>query len=262
MSDLLAKRLYVVGNWKMHGLLSSLPVILDIDRAAACYSRVDVALALPFTLINPAVITVEHTAIGGQNCHAARKGAFTGDISGQMLADCGASFVLLGHSERRLGCGEDSATVRAKMRATLDDGLSAILCVGENLEQRDKGLAESSVRDQLLASLPDDLAPDDMVTVAYEPIWAIGTGRIPEADQIAAMHGALRQTLHDRLGQRAAAIRLLYGGSVNDTNIAALLSIADVDGVLVGNASLDPHRFRAVVRAAHQASLHASTRSR
>ncbi|WP_068082876.1 triose-phosphate isomerase [Novosphingobium rosa] len=253
-----AKRPYVVGNWKMHGLLSSLPAILDIDRAAACYIGVDVALALPFTLINPAAITVEHTAIGGQNCHAAHEGAFTGDISGRMLADCGAHFVLLGHSERRLGCGEDSATVRAKMQATLDDGLSAILCVGESTEQRAAGLAETSVQEQLLASLPDGLTSIGSITIAYEPIWAIGTGRIPQPAEIAAMHGALRQTLRDRLGPQAAAIRLLYGGSVNDDNAEALLAIPDVDGLLVGNASLDPRRFRAVVRAAQQASLQAS----
>jgi triosephosphate isomerase len=196
-----AKRPYVVGNWKMHGLLSSLPSILDIDRAAACYAGVDVALALPFTLINPAAITVEHATIGGQNCHAAQEGAFTGDISGRMLADCGARFVLLGHSERRLGCGEDSATVRAKMRATLDDGLAAILCVGESAEERDAGHAEIRVQEQLLASLPEDLTPGDAITIAYEPIWAIGTGRIPQPEDIAAMHAALRQTLRDRLGR-------------------------------------------------------------
>ncbi|WP_343612924.1 triose-phosphate isomerase [Novosphingobium sp.] len=253
-----AKRPYVVGNWKMHGLLSSLPSILDIDRAAACYAGVDVALALPFTLINPAAITVEHATIGGQNCHAAQEGAFTGDISGRMLADCGARFVLLGHSERRLGCGEDSATVRAKMRATLDDGLAAILCVGESAEERDAGHAEIRVQEQLLASLPEDLTPGDAITIAYEPIWAIGTGRIPQPEDIAAMHDALRQTLRDRLGQQADTIRLLYGGSVHDGNAEALLSIPDVDGVLVGNASLDPRRFRAVVRAAQQASLQPS----
>lgn len=255
MTDATARRPYVVGNWKMHGLLSSLPAILDIDRAAACYRGVDVALALPFTLINPAAVTAAHATIGAQNCHAAQEGAFTGDISGRMLVDCGARFVLLGHSERRLGCAEDSATVRDKIRATLGHGLAAILCVGESVEDRAAGRAEDTVRGQLLQSLPDEMTDTNPVTVAYEPIWAIGSGRIPDAAEIAAMHRALRQTLRDRFGPAGQAIRLLYGGSVNDENAGSVLAIEHVDGVLVGNASLDPRRFRAIVAAAHHCGL-------
>ncbi|WP_206244825.1 triose-phosphate isomerase [Novosphingobium terrae] len=247
------RRSWIVGNWKMHGLRASLAAVVEIDRAAQACGEVDVALALPFTLIHAAAQAVSHIAIGGQNCHTQPQGAYTGDISAAMLHDSGADCVILGHSERRLDCGETDEIVRDKLHTALSSGLTVILCLGEHLAEREAGLAEDKVRQQLTHALTGLTPSPDLarhLAIAYEPIWAIGTGLVPEAPAIAAMHGAIRQSLAQALGPSARTIRLLYGGSVDEGNAPAILRLADVDGALVGNASLDSARFAAIIQAA------------
>jgi triosephosphate isomerase (TIM) len=242
-----AARPLIVGNWKMNGLRADLPAVMAIDAMAGACAGVDVGLALPFTLIPRCAGMVNHAMLGAQNCHARPGGAFTGEVSGTMLADCGAAFVILGHSERRQGQHEDNAVVQGKVRAAIAAGLSVILCVGESAAERATGQAETAVRRQVLASLPADPPSGRALTIAYEPVWAIGTGVTPDAPAIGAMHGVLRETLLS-LGYPAALLpRLLYGGSVNAGNAAAILRIAHVDGALVGNASLEPQSFGAIL---------------
>ncbi len=188
-------------------------------------------------------------AIGGQDCHDRDAGAFTGSISAAMLRDAGASLVIVGHSERREGCGESDALVKAKATRALADGLSVILCVGESKAVRDAGEAERHVTAQLAASLPDAFDPARLA-IAYEPIWAIGTGDVATVADVVAMHAALRDTLAGRIGDDAGSVRLLYGGSVNGDNAVELLGAANVDGALVGGASLTAAKFVPIIKAA------------
>jgi len=228
----------------MHGTAESIAEIVRI--AAATPVGVDVALCLPATLIERAARAVPGFAIGGQDVHSEPKGAFTGDVAAHQLHDAGASLVIVGHSERRDGHREDDAAVRAKATAAMAAGLSVILCVGESLDEREAGRAIATVSAQLDASLP----PAPPYAVAYEPIWAIGTGRIPSLDDIGEMHRALRARLvaaYDRAGE---GVRLLYGGSVKPANAADIFAIADVDGALVGGASLTAADFLPIVEAA------------
>lgn len=188
-------------------------------------------------------------ATGGQDCHDAASGAYTGGISGGMLADAGAKYVILGHSERRRRLEETNWTVRAKVAAAFAAGLVPIICVGESRVERDRGLAAAVVAHQLMDSIPDLSGHDDFV-VAYEPAWAIGSGRTPSRDEIADMHAIIRQLLLDRFGTRGAAVRILYGGSLKPANAAEILSAPCVDGGLVGTASLSPTEFYRVITAA------------
>lgn len=244
------RRKLVAGNWKMHGLIASLPEIEAIAQAAAVTPGVDVALCVPATLIAPAVTVAARMPIGGQDCHAADQGAYTGCISAPMLVGAGAALTIVGHSERRADQGETDADVKGKAEAAHRHGLKAILCVGETLDQRDAGQAEAVVTAQLAGSMPDGAAAD-WLSIAYEPVWAIGTGRTPTEADVAAMHGAVRAKLVELLGaETAAAMRVLYGGSVNGANAASLLSCADVDGALVGGASLTAKKFVPIVEAA------------
>jgi triosephosphate isomerase len=240
---------YIVGNWKMNGLRSSLSEARAIDRAAARYPRVELALAPPATLISRMREVVQAIDVGGQDCHVAESGAFTGDVSAAMLKDAGAEFVIVGHSERRSAHGESDATVRAKAQAALDAGLSVIVCVGETEAQRDAGEAESIVTAQVAGSVPEggDIAP--RVTLAYEPVWAIGTGRVPSVQDVEAMHRAIRAMLVDIYGDAGKAIRILYGGSVKPENAAELLGADEVGGALVGGASLTAESFIGIVEA-------------
>lgn len=245
---------YIVGNWKMNGSRAMLSEARAIDRAAARYPSVQVALAPPFTLIQAMADEAQAIGVGGQDCHAAAKGAHTGDISADMLADCGATFVIVGHSERRKDHGEKSADVNAKAEAALAAGLGIIVCVGETLEERDTGKAESVVAKQVDQSLPSaeliaEIAPGK-ISVAYEPVWAIGTGRVAEVEDVVAMHAAIRARIERAFGERAAGVRILYGGSVNAANAAALLAADDVGGALVGGASLTAEAFVAIIAAA------------
>jgi triosephosphate isomerase (TIM) len=227
-------RKLIVGNWKMNGLRKDLDEIGAIANLAATYDEVDYGLCLPATLLPMAVGRFPHFPFGGQDCHMAQSGAHTGCISATMLVDVGARMTILGHSERRTAQGESDADVQGKALAAHDAGLSAILCVGETEAERDAGQAEDIVLGQLTGSLPYN-ASGAWLSVAYEPVWAIGTGRIPTDADVAAIH---------------AAIRILYGGSMNGDNAASLLAIADVDGGLIGGASLTAAKFGGILAAA------------
>jgi triosephosphate isomerase len=247
------ERPYIVGNWKMHGTRAMLSEARAIDRGAERLMKVEVALAPPFTLIHATRKEAGLIGVGAQDCHAAEGGAHTGDISAAMLKDSGAGFVIVGHSERRADHGETDADVKAKAEAALAVGLSAIVCVGETEAQRDAGEAEAVVARQLEGSLPRGESAAVKVTVAYEPVWAIGTGRTPTVDDIGAMHRAIRQRLNAVYGDDGAAIRILYGGSVKPENAAELLGADEVGGALVGGASLTAESFLGIVAAAHEA---------
>jgi triosephosphate isomerase len=243
-------RKLVAGNWKMHGLSSDLGEIRAIAAAARDYPGVDVALCVPATLIDRAARAVPGFPIGGQDVHFADEGAFTGCASALMLRDAGASLTIVGHSERREAQRESDADVRAKAEAALSAGLDVILCVGESLQVRDRGGAVETVIAQLGKSLPQELLSGVELAVAYEPIWAIGTGKIPTNPEIAEMHGAIRNYLVNRYGAAGREVRVLYGGSVKPSNAAEIFSVADVDGALVGGASLEAADFIPIVAAA------------
>ena len=244
----MALKKLVAGNWKMHGTGDALGGVAAIAGAAQSFSC-DVALCLPATLIERAVRAAPGFAVGGQDCHAAESGAHTGDISAAMLKDAGARLTIVGHSERREAHGESDVDVRAKTEAALAAGLAVILCVGESLEIRVAGEAVATVSGQLDASLPPAVEPARLA-VAYEPIWAIGTGRIPSMDDIAEMHAALRGRLVVAYGEAGRQVRILYGGSVKASNAAEIFAVQDVDGALVGGASLKSADFLPIVLAA------------
>ena len=241
---------YIVGNWKMNGSRSMLSEARAIDRAAARFRKVQVALAPPATLIGAMREAVQDIGIGGQDCHVEASGAFTGDISAAMLKDAGADFTIVGHSERRAMHGETDAVVRAKAEIAQAAGLSVILCVGETEAQRDSGKAEDVVAAQLKGSLPRGEAAAAQLSVAYEPVWAIGTGRVPSVKDVRAMHKSIRAQLVAIYGEPGSEVRILYGGSVNAENAAKLLAVDEVGGALVGGASLTAEGFTASIGAA------------
>jgi triosephosphate isomerase len=247
----MGRRKLVVGNWKMNGMRAHLDEVEAIGRVAAAHPSVEVGLCLPATLIMAGSERRGAAFIGGQNCHMDISGAYTGSLSAEMLAEAGATWVITGHSERREARGETNADIASKSEAAHKAGINVILCVGETLAVRDAGKAEQVVADQLLASLPDDAAAD-WLAVAYEPIWAIGTGRIPTLEAVATMHAALRAALASRIGAEADKMRILYGGSMNGDNAADLMAIPDVDGGLVGGASLSAKKFAPIIEAAEQ----------
>jgi triosephosphate isomerase len=240
----------VAGNWKMHGLGSDLEEIRAIAAASREYAQVDVALCLPAILIERAARAVPGFPIGAQDVHQAEYGAYTGCISARMLRDAGASLAIVGHSERRDALRESNAEVRAKAEAALARDLGVILCVGESEEVRAAGQAVQTVSAQLGASLPEHAAYPARLAIAYEPIWAIGTGKIPTLEEIGKMHSALRGCLSGAFGDAGAQIRILYGGSVKPSNAAEIFSVEDVDGALVGGASLKAADFIPIVAAA------------
>ncbi len=241
------RRKLVAGNWKMNGDLASLA---ELDAIAAQVGGdVGVAMALPATLIAPAATRVALLPIGAEDVAAADNGAFTGCLSAAMIKEAGARFSIVGHSERRAGQHETDADVRGKAEALHRHGLWAILCVGETLDERDSGRAEAVVTAQVAASLPEGAAAD-WLCIAYEPVWAIGTGRTASVKDVTAMHAAIREQLRKAIGDEAEAMRILYGGSVNAENARALLHASDVDGALVGGASLTATKFLPIVAAA------------
>ncbi len=244
------RRKLAAGNWKMNGLAADLAE-LDALAAAQPDPACDVLICPPATLIAPMAARAAGgpVAIGGQDCHAAASGAHTGDVSAEMLADAGATAVILGHSERRADHGETDAEVRAKAEAARRAGLLAIVCVGETEAERDAGEALGVVERQLAGSLPDGAKAAGLV-VAYEPVWAIGTGRTPSNGDIAEMHAAIRAALVARFGAEGEGMRVLYGGSVKPGNAAEIFGIENVDGGLVGGASLKAADFAAIVAAA------------
>lgn len=246
----MALKKLVAGNWKMNGRLADLPEIKSIAKAAADQPGVAVALGLPATLIAPAAAAAPGFAIGGQDCHWQASGAHTGCLSVDMLKEAGASFVIVGHSERRTDNHETSADVQKKAQAAMAGGLLAIVCVGETEAQRDAGEAVAVVTEQVRASLPSG-ATGAMAAIAYEPVWAIGTGRTPSAGDVADMHAAIRSELIALMGEEGAKIRILYGGSVKASNAAELLHVPNVDGALVGGASLKAGDFVPIIAAAN-----------
>ena len=237
----------VAGNWKMHGVSSDIAEIQEIAAAAKDYSDIDVALCVPAILIERAARAVPGFSIGGQDVHHAEKGAHTGCTSAAMLHDAGASLTIVGHSERREAQRESDEEVKAKAEAALAVGLQVILCVGESLELREKGDAVPVVTEQLDGSLPEVEGPAGLA-IAYEPIWAIGTGKIPTVAEIAEMHETIRSRLRQRYGEAGGGVRILYGGSVKASNAAEIFAIRDVDGALVGGASLEARSFADIIK--------------
>lgn len=244
-------RPYVVGNWKMNGTRAMLAEARAIDRSAQRLMKVEVALAPPFTLLHAVHREAEQIGVGAQDCHASPDGAFTGDVSAAMVADAGAKFVILGHSERRQGHGESDALVQAKAAAAIEAGLKLIVCCGETETIRDAGRAEEFVVGQLEKSLPEFIeGAGERLSVAYEPIWAIGTGKTATVADVEAMHRAIRSLLIARYGQdEGGMVRILYGGSVKPENARDLLGAAEVGGALVGGASLTAESFLGIVMA-------------
>jgi triosephosphate isomerase len=244
-----ARRPLVAGNWKMNGLVAS---IAELDRIIAgappVTANADLLVCPPATLIAAfaACAAGSTVAIGGQDCHPEPAGAFTGDISAEMLEDAGARAVIVGHSERRTLHHESDAEVRAKAMAARRAGLAAIVCIGESRDERAAGRALAIVGGQLDGSLPD--SAEDLV-VAYEPVWAIGSGLTPTPADVAEVHGFIRAQLGKRFGAGADSVRILYGGSVKPANAKELMSVADVDGALVGGASLKADEFLAIASA-------------
>lgn len=248
------RRLLIAGNWKMNGLRADAEILAD--SLSSRYRStgtvpVDMLLFPPATLLDYMVRVLEDTpvSIGGQDCHRSEKGAFTGDISAWMLRDIGVTHVLLGHSERRTGHGETSASVKDKAQAAQAAGLVAVICVGETSSERDRGEALSAVGRQLVDSLPAGATSANTI-VAYEPVWAIGSGHMPSMAEIASIHGEIRRLVHQATGDDSGVVRILYGGSVKPSNAAEILGLGDVDGVLVGGASLILDDFWAIATAA------------
>jgi len=253
MADL---RKLIAGNWKMNNLARAGQALAHevADYASGAGAPdCDLLICPPATIVQLVAEAVGDApvAVGGQNCHAEISGAYTGEISAAMLADIGASYVILGHSERRHGMGESDAMVQAKVAAAHAAGLTAIVCIGETEAERDSGQTLQVLSRQLGGSLPSGSSLDGGNTViAYEPVWAIGTGRTPTNDEIVAAHAHIRATLADHAGAAAAQIRLLYGGSMKPDNASVILAIANVDGGLIGGASLKASDFCAIAAAA------------
>jgi triosephosphate isomerase len=243
------KRKLVAGNWKMHGVAADLGEVIAISIAAEA-AGADVALCLPATLIERAARVAPGLAIGGQDVHQADKGAHTGCVSAAMLLDAGARLTIVGHSERREAQGESDTDVKAKAESAQAAGLDVILCIGESDAIREAGQAVPTVSAQLDASLPSSIADPARFSIAYEPIWAIGTGKVPSVADIGEMHAALRGRLKAAYGDAGDAVRILYGGSVKASNAVEIFAVPDVDGALVGGASLKGDDFLPIVEAA------------
>lgn len=240
------------GNWKMNGLKSSLSEIEKLVAYAGTVGDMacDILVCPPATLVMAAAGTAKGSAvaIGAQDCHAAISGAHTGDVSPEMLKDAGCSYVIVGHSERRADHGEQNADVNAKAGAALRAGLTPIICVGETEAERDQGKTLAVVDQQTKLSIPQ-AAQADAIVIAYEPVWAIGTGRTPTLDEVVEVHGAIRKILLERFGAEGNGVRILYGGSVKPSNAVELMAVDNVNGALVGGASLKADDFQGIIAA-------------
>ncbi|MEO8748562.1 MAG: triose-phosphate isomerase [Rhodanobacter sp.] len=239
----------IAGNWKMHGMAPQLGEIEAVATSAtATPPYADILICLPATLIERAVqAAAGRIAIGGEDCSKEIAGAFTGDLSAEMLKDAGASAVIVGHSERRQHHGETNAIVAAKALAARRAGLLAIICIGETNAQRQAGNALSVCGDQIVGSVPEGMTASD-TAVGYEPLWAIGSGHMPTPEEIIEVHAHIRQCLVTRLGAEGKKVRILYGGSVKPSNARAILALPEVGGVLVGGASLKASDFEGIFR--------------
>lgn len=246
-----APRPLVAGNWKMNGLKASAAELGKIVQGhAALWPNVDLMVCPPATLLMTfAVVALgSKVAIGAQDCHAEPSGAFTGDLSAEMLADCGATAIIVGHSERRTYHKETDAEVKAKALAAHRAGLAAIVCIGETRAERDARETIPVIRRQIDGSLPDQASAANLI-LAYEPVWAIGTGLTPTPQDVAEVHGFLRERLVSRFGAEGKGIRILYGGSVKPANAKELMGVANVNGALVGGASLKADDFLGIAGA-------------
>ncbi|SMX22377.1 triose-phosphate isomerase [Boseongicola aestuarii] len=246
-------RKLAAGNWKMNGTGASLA---EIEALAKAYPNpgCDMLICPPATLLSRLSERTSGTTIktGGQDCHAATSGAHTGDISAEMIADAGGSHVIVGHSERRADHGETDSDIAAKTAAVWRAGLVAVICLGETLAEREAGQTIDVVASQLSGSVPDG-ADGDNTVIAYEPVWAIGTGKVPTLDEIAAVHADIRSRLKARFGAAGDDMPILYGGSVKPSNADEIFGVADVDGALVGGASLKAEDFGGIVAALERA---------
>jgi triosephosphate isomerase len=245
------RRPLIAGNWKMNGLAASgaeLQAMIAASEPLA--NKVDLLICPPATLVAAFAVRARGSvvAVGGQDCHPAPSGAHTGDVSAEMLKDAGAWFVIVGHSERRADHGETDQVVNAKASAAWRAGLTAVLCVGETRGERDNGQALEVVGRQLAASVPDGATAENLV-IAYEPVWAIGTGLTPTVKDVEQVHGFVREKLKARFPAEGGQMRILYGGSVKPSNAAELLSVANVNGALIGGASLKAVDFLAIAQA-------------
>jgi triosephosphate isomerase len=249
LGEIVMRRKLVAGNWKMNGSRAMLVELDAIAAAASAAPGVDVSVAVPFTLIAAASERVPNLAIGAEDVHEADSGAHTGCVSAGMVREVGASFTIVGHSERRADQHETSHDAWAKAAAARRQGLNVILCCGETEAERDADRAERVVQAQIEKSVPDN-ADGSWFTLAYEPRWAIGTGRTPTLDEIAAIHAIARAKLRMLIGDAAAGVRILYGGSVTGANAASILATPNVDGALVGGASLTAEKFVPIIEAA------------
>lgn len=246
---MVTRRPLIAGNWKMNGLKASgAELEAIIAGIAGMPERIDAAICPPFTLVAAFADKAagSRVAIGGQDCHAKASGAHTGDTSAEMLADAGAKLVIVGHSERRADHGESNEAVNAKALAGWCAGLVAIICVGETEAERDAGKTLDVVSNQIGGSVPEGATAANTV-IAYEPVWAIGTGRTPTTEEVAEVHAAIRRQLVERFGAEGEGMRILYGGSVKPSNAAELLAVQDVDGALVGGASLKAQDFLGII---------------
>ncbi len=240
----------VAGNWKMNGVKASLVELTKIgSKITEGENAPEVVVCVPATLLSLACEVSKQTplGIGGQDCHTKANGAHTGDVSAEMLRDCGADFVIVGHSERRTDHGETNEDVKAKVEAAWRADLQPILCIGETRAERESGKTLDVLSDQLNGSLPKTATARNLV-IAYEPIWAIGTGLIPEIADVTEAHGHIREQLSKILGEEGAHMRVLYGGSVKPSNAGELLGIRNVDGALVGGASLKADDFLGIIK--------------
>lgn len=241
------RRKLAAGNWKMNGTRASLAEIEAL--AGVAQGEAEVLICPPATLITAAGSVAGGVAIGGQDCHAKASGAHTGEISAAMLADAGASHVILGHSERRSDQGETDSLVRDKTKAAWEARLTVVLCVGETLEEREAANTLDIIGGQLAGSVPDAATGHNLV-IAYEPVWAIGTGKVPTLDQIGEVHDFIRARLERRFGPGVGrSVRILYGGSVKPGNAADIFGVSNVDGALVGGASLKAQDFVPIIEA-------------
>ena len=243
-------KILIAGNWKMTGLAASLSELSTVASALSpqISGRADVLICLPATLIAPAKALIQNSAlqIGAQDCHASSSGAHTGDISAEMLVDAGASAIIVGHSERRADHGETNSVVLGKAKAAMRAGALTIICVGETADERKAGKTISIVGDHLAGSVPDN-ASALTVVIAYEPVWAIGTGLTATPDDVRDVHAFIRRALVLRFGSEGYKMRILYGGSVKPANAGELMAVANVDGALVGGASLKAADFLGII---------------
>jgi len=242
------RRSIAAGNWKMNGLRENFNDILLID-AASENVNCDVILCVPDTLIREMSEKTKNIFSGGQNCHIEVSGAFTGDISAEMIKDAGASHVIVGHSERRVNYNENNNLIKSKAQIALNEGLKAIICIGETLNERETGITLDIIKKQLLESLPQEITGETII-IAYEPVWAIGTGLTPSIEQITEVHDFIRAELENNYGKKIGhSVNILYGGSMNAKNAHEISAIKNVDGGLVGGASLKAESFIPIINA-------------